>query len=265
MAQKKNNKSSKKKSQNTAAEDAKKKRKPGELSTFQKTVIIIFVVVFALSTLAGALASVFQSQNSTTQTLTADDIDASYESTVADLEAKVEANPEDTESLLALAQNCSSWGSTLSWFSSTDEDAATRSTELIERAITYYDQYLALEDSPEARLGKAQCESYLGDTATAMTELGELTTAYPEYANGWVALGSLYEQQGMTDEAAAAYQSAIDADPDGEQGVKDTAQQYLDALQSADEETTGDDSAEAADDSADAADTTQTDSQETGE
>ena len=108
MAQK--NKSSKKKSQNTAAEDAKKKRKPGELSTFQKTVIIIFVVVFALSTLAGALASVFQSQNSSTQTITADDIDASYEGTVADLEAKVEADPEDTESLLSLAQSCSSWG-----------------------------------------------------------------------------------------------------------------------------------------------------------
>ena len=265
---KKNNKSSKKKPQNVEAEDAKKKRKPGELSTFQKTVIIVFVVVFALSTLAGALASVFQSQNSTTQTLTAADIDASYESTVADLEAKVEANPEDTESLLSLAQNCSSWGTTLSLFSSTDEDAATRSTELIERAITYYDQYLALEDSAEARLGKAQCESYLGDTATAMTELGELTTAYPEYANGWLALGSLYEQQGMTDEAAAAYQSAVDADADGSQGVKDSAQQYLDALQSADEETTDDGSADAADESANAgtdADAAQTDSQETSE
>lgn len=268
MAQKKNNKSSKKKSQDTAAEDAKKKRKPGELSTFQKTVIIIFVVVFALSTLAGALASVFQSQNSTTQTLTAADIDASYEGTVSDLEAKVKANPEDTESLLALAQNCSSWGTTLSWFSSTDEDAATRSTELIERAITYYDQYLALEDSADARLGKAQCESYLGDTASAMTELGELTKAYPDYANGWVALGSLYESQGMTDEAAAAYQSAIDADSDGEQGVKDTAQQHLDALQSAGEESTDDGSADATDESADTdadADAEKTDSQETSE
>lgn len=266
MAQKKNSKSSKKKSQNTAAEDAKKKRKPGELSTFQKTVIIIFVVVFALSTLAGALASVFQSQNSTTQTLTAADIDASYEGTVSDLEAKVKANPEDTESLLALAQNCSSWGTTLSLFSSTDEDAATRSTELIERAITYYDQYLALEDSADARLGKAQCESSLGDTASAMTELGELTKAYPDYANGWVALGRLYESQGMTDEAAAAYQSAIDADSDGEQGVKDTAQQYLDALQSADEESTDDGSADAEDESSDAgADAEKTDSQETSE
>ena len=125
-----------------------------------------------------------------------------------------------------------------------------------------------LEDSAEARLGKAQCESYLGDTATAMTELGELTTAYPEYANGWLALGSLYEQQGMTDEAAAAYQSAVDADADGSQGVKDSAQQYLDALQSADEETADDGSADAADESANAgtdADAAQTDSQETSE
>ena len=225
---------SKKKTQDKSVEAAKK-RKPGELSTFQKTVIIIFVVVFALSTLAGALASVFQSQN-TSQTITADDIDASYEGTVADLEAKVEANPEDTESLLSLAQNCSSWGSTLSWFSSSDEDAATRSTELLQRALGYYEQYLALEDSAEARYGKAMCESSLGDSATAMTDLGGLTTEYPDYAAGWLALGSLYEQQGMTEEAATAYQGAIDADPDGEQGVKESAEQYLEALQSSDEE-----------------------------
>lgn len=235
MANTNKGQSSKKKSQAKVDETAKKKRKPGELSTFQRVVIIIFVVVFALSTLAGALASVFQSQNSTTQVITDEEINAMYEDTVVDLEAKVEANPEDAESLLSLAQNCREWGTMLTYISTVEEDAA-KGEELIQRALGYSEQCLELQDSAEARFEKAMCERQLDDDASAMVELGEITTNYPDYAPAWLQLGSLYEAQGMTEEAAAAYQSAIDADADGEQGVKENAEQYLERLQSSSEE-----------------------------
>ena len=60
------------------AKTKKRERRPGELSTFQKVVIVLFIAVFALSTLAGALASVFQS--SQTVEYNVDYVDSQYTS-----------------------------------------------------------------------------------------------------------------------------------------------------------------------------------------
>ena len=67
----------------------------------------------------------------------------------------------------------------------------------------------------------------------------------------------------MTEEAATADQGAIDADPDGEQGVKESAEQYLEALQSSDEED-ADAAADTADDDT-TADEAEAESPETSE
>ena len=58
MAGAKKNGAKRKKTDEKDQAKAQKQRKPGELSRFQKVVIIIFIVIFAGSTLAGALASV---------------------------------------------------------------------------------------------------------------------------------------------------------------------------------------------------------------
>ena len=219
---------------------AQKQRKPGELSRLQKAVIIIFIVIFAGSTLAGALASVVQSQNSQSQELTVETMDESYEGAVADLEAKVAENPDDTESLLSLAQNCSSWGTSVLMLATTDDEVA-HGNELLEKAVGYYDDYLEREDSPSASVSRALCLYYQGKTDEATTALEGVTTDHPDYAPGWYSLGALYEGQGKTDEAKSAYEKAVELDPDDEEGVKSSAESRLEALADSDADDTTDD------------------------
>ena len=229
-----------------------RERRPGELSTFQKAVVIVFIVIFALSTLAGALASVFQSTQGQSVEYDVDYVDSQYEDYVADLESQLEGDPENAETLLATARACSTWGTTVMMLAADDEEAA-HGTELVERAVGYYDRCLALDNASEARAERAMCEYYLGDAETATADLEALTTDDPEYATGWYDLGLLYEGQGQTDEALAAYQKAVELDPDDEQGVGSSAQSRIDEL-------TG-----AADDDEGADATTSDDSSETGE
>ena len=220
------------------AKTKKRERRPGELSTFQKVVIVLFIAVFALSTLAGALASVFQS--SQTVEYNVDYVDSQYTDYVADLESQLEEDPENAETLLATARACSSWGTSVMMLAATD-DEASHGTELVQRAIGYYDRYLALDNASDARVERAMCEYYLGDAETATADLEAVTADDPEYAPAWYDLGLLYEGQGLTDEARAAYQKAVELDPDDEQGVGTNAQSRIDALTGAEDEASSDD------------------------
>lgn len=221
------------------ARRAKRERRPGELSRPQKAVIILFIVVFALSTLAGAIAAVVQSGNRTVE-YNVDYVDSQYESTVADLESKVEADPSDADSLLSLAQNCTSWGRMVGMLAQTDDERA-HGTELLQRALGYYDQYLELSDTPEARTDRALCEYYLGETDQAVADLEAVTQASPDYAPAWADLGMLYESQGSTDQAVAAYEQAVEKDPDDEAGAKSYAEDRLESLRGDDEDGSADD------------------------
>lgn len=261
MAGAKKNGAKRKKTDEKDQAKAQKQRKPGELSRFQKVVIIIFIVIFAGSTLAGALASVVQSQNSQNQELTVETMDESYEGTVADLEAKVAENPDDTDSLLSLAQNCSSWGTSVLMLATTD-DEVTHGNELLEKAVGYYDDYLEREDSSSVRVSRALCLYYQGKTDEAATALEEVTTDYPDYAPGWYSLGALYEGQGKTDEAKAAYEKAVELDPDDEEGVKSSAESRLEALAESDADATND-TDDASSDDATTADDAATDDADT--
>lgn len=218
-------------------------RKPGELSRFQKVVVIIFIVVFALSTLAGALASVFQSQQqSQSVEYNVEYFDNMYEDTVADLESTVEQNPDDSESLLTLANDYYTWGSYVSMLATTD-DETSHGLDLFGKAVERYDQYLELagddtssDDANSARVSRAMCLYYQGQTDEALSALEELTQSSEDfsYAPAWADLGLLYEYSGSTDKAIAAYQRAIECDPDDEAGAKSYAEQRLESLQSDD-------------------------------
>lgn len=211
---------------------ARRERRPGELSTPQKVVIVIFIAIFALSTLAGALASVIQS--SQTVEYNVDYVDSQYESVVADLESKVQADPSDTDSLLELARDCSSWGSLVTMLAQ-DDDERAHGTELVQRAIGYYDQYLEQDDTPEARTERAMCSYQLGDTESARADLEAVTESSPDYAPAWADLGMILEGEGATDDAVAAYQKAVELDPDDEAGAKSYAQERLDQLTGTDD------------------------------
>lgn len=227
-------------------------RKPGELSRFQKVVVIIFIVVFALSTLAGALASVFQSQQqSQSVEYNVEYFDNMYEDTVADLENTVEQNPDDSASLLTLANDYYTWGSYVSMLATTD-DETSHGLDLFGKAVERYDQYLGLvgddtssDDVNSARVSRAMCLYYQGQTDEALSALEELTQSSEDfsYAPAWADLGLLYEYSGSTDKAIAAYQRAIECDPDDEAGAKSYAEQRLESLQSGDSSDSDDSSA----------------------
>lgn len=241
------------------SQQAKKTRRPGELSRFQKIVVVIFIVVFALSTLAGALASVFQSQNQSVE-YNVDYIDSQFEGTVADLENTVSQNPEDSASLLQLANDYYSWGTYVSALATTD-DETSHGLDLFSKAVDAYDRYLALagddtssDDVNGSRVSRAMCLYYQGETSDALSALEELTQSSEDfsYAPAWADLGLLYEREGSTDEAIAAYQRAIECDPDDEAGAKSYAEGRLEALQPSDDSASDDGSAD--DGSADADD-----------
>lgn len=234
---------------------AKAKRRPGELSRFQKAVIVLFVAVFALSTLASALASVFgttstddSSSTDTSTEYTVEAMDERYSDLVADLEAQLEEDPDDAATLLALGRYYSSWGASVSSLATVDEETS-HANELFDRAIGYYDQYLEIEDSNAARVDRALCLYYQGDTTAAISGLEEITVASPDYALAWANLGMLYEVEGSTDEAIAAYEQAVETDPDDEYGAKSYAEERLSALEEDNEEEASDE--ETSDESAD--------------
>ena len=224
----------------TSKKQAKKERKPGELSRFQKTVIIIFVVVFALSTLAGALASVFQSTQSQEIEYNVDYIDSQFEPSVSDLESQVEASPEDTSLLRSLGDGYMQWGSYVMVLATTDEETS-HANDLFNKAIATYDDLLALGEDSDVSVNRAMCEYYKGDYTAATNDLEALTEADPDHASAWLNLGIVNEAQGETEDAIAAYEKAVELDPEDDQGVKSSAQSRLDALQGTDEDEEGDD------------------------
>ena len=242
---------------------AKPQRKPGELSRFQKIVIVLFVVVFALSTLAGALASVFQSTQQSDQTieLNTETIDAQYEGEVADLEAKVAENPEDAESLRTLGDDYMQWGTYVSVLASTDEETL-HANDLFDKAIETYDKLLALGDDSDVRVNRAMCEYYQGDSTAAIDDLEQLAADDPDYASAWLNMGVIYQAKGDDENAVAAYEKAIELDPNDEQGAKSHAESRLEDLQGTDEDDeAGDDASDdgTADESGDATDGATTD------
>lgn len=212
----------------------KRERKPGELSRFQKVVIVLFIIVFALSTLAGALASVFQGQQTqiadqSQEDVTIESLDEDYQPVISDLESKVAENAEDTASLLALGRYYFSWGASVAQLAQVDSETS-HANELLGKAVEYYDRYLELEDSDAARVDRALCFYYEGDTTTALNDLEEITQSSPDYAPAWANLGMLYEVRGDTDGAKSAYQKAAELDPDDEYNAKTFAEQRLDAI-----------------------------------
>ena len=218
----------------------KRERKPGELSRFQKVVIVLFIIVFALSTLAGALASVFQGQQSQTaeqsqEDVTIESLDEDYQPVISDLEAKVAENAEDTASLLALGRYYFSWGASVAQLAQIDSETS-HANELLGKAVEYYDKYLELEDSNEVRVDRALCLYYQEDVSGAVSALEELTQGGgADYAPAWSTLGSLYATRGDYDDAKAAYQRAIELDPDDEQGVKSSAESALESIEKAEQ------------------------------
>lgn len=217
------------------------KKSTDRLTRGQKIVVVVFIVIFALSTLAGALAAIAPSSSSNTSEETQEDttsvasVDEQYEGFVSNLEARLAESPEDKATLLSLGKYCSAWASGVKSAATTDEETA-HANELFDKAVGYYDQYLALEDSNAVRVSRALCLYDKGDLDGARAALEELTAAAADYAPAWKTLGMVYEDLGDTEAAISAYEKASEADPNDEYGAKTYADQRISALQSSTDE-----------------------------
>lgn len=232
------------------------------MKTGTKVVIVVFAVIMALAMMLPSFASVIasnnqeaaeqQSQNSTANSNassssnengssddSADDSAATdgvpenlqslakqYYGRNQELQSKLDDDPNNLAALLNLAQNYMNWGYQARSQSSTDEETAY-SKGLLDQAIGYFDRYLALNHSNSAKVDRALCQYYEGDTDAALAALQQITTDAPDFAPAWANLGLLYENSGETDQAKDAYQKAADADPNDEYGAKTFANQRL--------------------------------------
>ncbi|OUP09513.1 tetratricopeptide repeat protein [Collinsella sp. An2] len=159
-------------------------------------------------------------------------VDAQYGTAAQTLRTQYEADPSNPSALLNLANGYFDWGvAALNHSDGTEDEAHAR--EIFTNAIEYYDEYL--DGNPGSKsvvVDRAICVFYTGDHDAAITALENLLADDDSFAPAWANLGMFYETDGRTDDAATAYQRAIDAAGDDDAyNVKDYAQQRLDALQ----------------------------------
>ena len=215
-----------------------------------KILIVFFAILMAASLMLPSFAAIFsssQSNSSTSeqQTMSVTDVasaDAKYTDVVASLEEKYSSDPTDLATLLNLGKDYMTWGVYVRYYGSTDADTS-HANELLDKAVKYYDEYLAIKDSNAVRSDKAMCAFYQEDGTSALNQLEELTASAPDYGPAWANLGLLYEASGNTDAAKEAYAKAQETDPDDEYGAKSYATQRLSAIESAESSDSSDDSA----------------------
>ena len=112
-----------------------------------------------------------------------------------------------------------------------DDAARQQAAGLFSQAISCYDEHLKTAPSPAVEVDRAICVFYSGDHEGAIADLEDLTAREGDFAPAWANLGMFYESHGDAAKAKKAYRTAIDAaEKDDTYGVKDYAQQRLDAL-----------------------------------
>lgn len=211
--------------------------------------IAIVVAVIAFVVLSGAFAprSVNDADADAAQASTSADatvsgtsdehdmshVDANYTSTIEQLQAQYDADPTNPSTLLQLANGYFDWGAAAQQVAATDEDSR-HVVDLFNQAIARYDDYL--EDNPGSKsveVDRAICIFYTGDVDRAISTLEEFVAQDDTFGPAWANLGMFYESEERIDDARAAYEHAIETDPDDAYGVLTYAQQRLDALNGA--------------------------------
>ena len=115
--------------------------------------------------------------------------------------------------------------------SATDEGSQAKAADLFNQAVAYYDEYLAGTSSASATVDRAICVFYGGDHDGAIADLEAFVEQDGTFAPAWANLGMFYESHDEQDKAKNAYEQAlVAAEKDDTYGVKDYAQQRLDAL-----------------------------------
>ena len=156
---------------------------------------------------------------------------------MSSLESKLANDPNNLATLLNLGRDYMQWGYQVVYSGTTDADT-THGNDLLDKAISYFDQYLALNDSNSVKVDSALCLLYKGDTSGAISALQQITTDSPDYGPAWANLGLAYEISGDSTSALSAYQQAETTDADDEYGAKSYAEKRIAAINSSATSTT---------------------------
>lgn len=235
------------------------------MSTGAKVAVGVFAVIMALSMMLPSLAPIFAgnndaaddqaeaSENETTaqeENATSQGDDEEEDLTkgvpdndtlkslaetnaekIAPFKMRIKSNPKDLAALLNLGNAYMNWGYSATYSSSTDEEKEY-AKGLLEQAVSYYDQYLELNDAKSVHVDRALCQYYMGQNDEAIQALEKLAKDNPDYPLAWANLGMLYEQQGETEKASDAYRKAVKTDKKDEYGAKSYANSRLISLNS---------------------------------
>ena len=172
-----------------------------------------------------------ESSSSTSETsTTVASLDADYQVEVSALEKRLADDPKNLAALLNLGKQYMSWAYSVSYYGGSEEGAVDHAHDLFDKAIGYYDQYLALNDSNAVKVDRALCQFYAGDYDAAQAALEKLTKDAPDYGPAWANLGLVYESMWNTESAQDAYKKAAEADPNDEYGARSFANRRLAAM-----------------------------------
>ncbi len=164
-----------------------------------------------------------------TQTATSmEAVDSQYQSLVAPLESDLQNASDDTaklSSFLGLGDDYSKWGTAATQFA-TDDASEQHVIDLFNKAIDYYNQYLAINDSDAVRVKVAQCTMFSGKVDEGLASLEAMTQKNPDYAPAYVYMGIGYAAKGDMTKAVNTFKLAEEKDPDDKYGAKTLAQNY---------------------------------------
>jgi tetratricopeptide (TPR) repeat protein len=221
-AQKKHHPSSKKINQPTnqsyrKQSKQKKKNKTGldqgrdtpikEFDTKKLYLILSVIAIFVLAVLYSS--GVFDSDVSSTTNLNSDTdqstrsgIDLNSLQKINELQAKVDANPNDLDLLLELAHLKNDSG-------------------FFENAIQLYQTYLdKVPENADVRIDMGVCYYNIGDFETAISEMKKALEFQPKHQIGHLNLGIVNLTAGNLEEARSWFLKAIDLGPDNNIGKR---------------------------------------------
>lgn len=198
----------------------------------------IILVLIAVAMVAGmalsfaTMGSVTAPQQSAVPGAPAKSVDAAqkkYADAIADLEAKVAADPTDRASLVSLGNL---------YFDSAQEgqNVAANIDELMvvqgwwKKAVEVYDRANAIEVESPVAVDAAVATFYSGDATSAIEAVTTVTEDDPGFAMAWLNLGQFNDGVGKTAEALAAYERYLEADPTNQTGYRQSVQARIDEL-----------------------------------
>lgn len=202
--------------------------------TGKEIAVIVVSVIMVVSILLPSFSQIFATGGSgSTAPASYEEAASTYGPQVEERRADLEKHPDDQAAMLRLANAYYEWGIYATSYASGDDETA-KASELLKNAEATYTDYLDAvgsldsDDTRGAAINRAYCYYYEGEKDKATELLADLANE-TNSATVWANLGMMYEKNGDTSQAEAAYQKAIDeaGSSEADQSVRSYSESQL--------------------------------------